>query len=131
MLSVLPVIPISLSSVFFAILGIDADPPKWLVLVMVAIIVLPLPAAIARRLHDTGRTGWLALPVFALMGVSFYDGWLDAIASYPDNDLWYNRDGMKLLFNACWLAAVVMLIWPPKDENNPYGPNPRPAEKTI
>ncbi len=131
MLCVVPIVLMWVLAGAIFLFGRSVVIPDWAGLAVMLAFLVPIPAAIIRRLHDSGKTGWLALAIFVLIGLAVYDGWLDAIESYPDNDLWYNRGGLELIYAASWLAAIVLLIWPARDDNNRYGPNPRPAEKVI
>ena len=94
-------------------------------------VFLPLQAAVARRFHDMGRPGWLALPFAVLSAIFLWDAWLGVNSILPSSGLWHNRSELHLLYRLCWLAMIGVLMLPPKDLDNPYGPNPRPAEKTI
>ncbi|RJY08587.1 DUF805 domain-containing protein [Aurantiacibacter aquimixticola] len=95
-------------------------------------VALVLPAAAARRFHDMAKTGWLALPLVALLAIGLWDAWLDVTqVSFAASDLFYNEPMLEFLFNVTCLGYVVALMLPPRDPGNPYGPNPRPPEKTI
>ncbi|WP_284125616.1 DUF805 domain-containing protein [Parerythrobacter aestuarii] len=87
---------------------------------------IPLPALLTRRLHDMGRTGWLTLPVIALMLVATYEDWLVSTMDTSDPawpDPWGLTGDMISLAGA--LCVVAILLLPEKNENNPYGRDPR------
>ncbi len=131
MLCVIPLVLIWVLADALSLFGRGAVIPDWAGLALMLASLVPMPAAIIRRLHDSDKNGWLALPIFILIGLAVYDSWLFATASYPDNDLWYNRVGLEMMYSASWLAALILLMWPARNEDNRYGPNPRPAEKVI
>lgn len=97
-----------------------------------AIALVPLPMAMVRRLHDMSKSGWLAIPGLALIGIGMWDAWLDVVATgYPLTELWHNRPNEELLYGFVSLSYVAFLMLPPRNERNPYGPDPRPAPRTI
>lgn len=87
---------------------------------------IPLPALLARRLHDMGRTGWLALPVIALMLVASYEDWLASNMEISD-PAWPDPWGLTgdIISLAGALCVVAILLLPEKNQANPYGPDPR------
>lgn len=98
----------------------------------IMIALIPLPMAMARRLHDMGKTGWLVLPGMALIGIGVWDAWLDVVTSgYPANDLWHNRPSEELLYGFVSLAYAAFLMLPAQNAGNRHGPDPRPAPRTI
>ncbi|GEM_PF-5737381 len=74
-----------------------------------------------RRLHDIGRSGWLAVIVPLSMGLKAY-GWYQyetqqALApgvGYP----------LSLVDFAFVLVFLAIILWPPKEGPNRYGPEP-------
>jgi uncharacterized membrane protein YhaH (DUF805 family) len=92
-----------------------------------ASLMLPLFALVARRFHDIGLTGWLALPLVpdAAMGV-YEEYWYkftppDLMISlgFP-LDGWIQLLGLPGVFVAFWA-----LIHPGDPGANRYGPDPR------
>lgn len=94
--------------------------------------VVPIPAAAARRFHDMAMSGWFALPLLPACALAIWDRWLDYQAGpYAGHDMLGGNSVAELFLAAFTLLYVVLLAQPARDENNPYGPNPRPAPKTI
>ena len=97
-----------------------------------ALVLVPIPAAAARRFHDMGKSGWFALPVLLLCAGYLWNVWRDieagpqSIGTYSGNEptLW-------ILYAVIGVMFSIILMQPPKDANNPYGPDPRPAPKVI
>ncbi|KLI63984.1 hypothetical protein AAV99_09870 [Aurantiacibacter marinus] len=97
-----------------------------------ALVFVPIPAAAARRFHDIGKSGWFALPVLIMCAVGLWDVWKDWEAGpYASHDLWGTNIIAEVGFAGLCLFYVAVLLQPPRDEGNPYGPNPRPAPKVI
>lgn len=130
MLFVLPaaLLP-SLQMVFVAITHSAWDEPSGFAVKL--LIALPLQCAVVRRLHDMGKSGWLAIPMVILTSIAIWDAWLNVVASYPANDLWYNRGNLRLFYGIACVGYFIALMFPPRNDDNPYGPDPRPAEKDI
>ena len=104
----------------------------WLGLALYALYLVPLPAASARRFHDMGKSGWLALPLLALVGVVFWNGWLSIAHADPASaDLWHNRQAQEFIFRLICSAYLVGLLLPPEPGINRHGPNPRPPHRVI
>ncbi len=132
-LALLYIIPaIIYPAVAFGIGSLFAEASSgWAQSVAALAIAIPMPSAIVRRLHDMGKPGLLVLPYLVLIVVALWDASLDVYNDHPASDLWYNNRQLELMFALAWLGSIIGLMLPPKEENNPYGPNPRPAEKTI
>lgn len=97
--------------------------------VVVAIAAVLLAAAVVRRLHDSGRAGWWALPtpVFlgvGLFGISRFSGMMAGEVE-PSNAELMPMMGLLFLNNILYLASlgllVVFLILPGSVGPNRYG----------
>lgn len=103
----------------------------WLLAIPIFILA-PVPASAARRLHDIGKNGWLALPIVMICSVAIWAVWKDIEAGpYETHDLFANNPIADWIFAGICLAYSVILMQPPNDTDNPYGPDPRPAPKEI
>jgi uncharacterized membrane protein YhaH (DUF805 family) len=96
-------------------------------------LLLPTMAVTARRLHDTGRTGWWMLlpvvPLFATILVAAATAFVTLFSTDTDGGL---AIGMSVLLVACVLAtlaaAVTLLVFLCLDSNpgpNKFGPSPK------
>ncbi len=104
---------------------------KW-VIALPIVILAPVPASAARRFHDAGKNGWLALPVLLICAVAVWDVWKDLQAGPgTSHDLFGNNPIADAIFGGICLLYVFALLQPPRDVKNPYGPSPRPAPKVI
>jgi uncharacterized membrane protein YhaH (DUF805 family) len=98
-------------------------------LIMTAIVLIPVPALVVRRLHDTGHSGWwsgpflglalLALALGAANGMETTNLIPNLEALRPRIGRWI--DGIGFVLVIFFLALIVV---PPRDENR-YGPDPR------
>jgi uncharacterized membrane protein YhaH (DUF805 family) len=99
---------------------------RWLT---TCLFMLPVPALMARRLHDTGRSGWWAAPVLGVAGLSLA---LPAFSGSYSPNLADNLEplrpllgiGVDVLAFATVLGALVMTVIPPR-EPNAFGSDPR------
>ena len=131
-LAMLYLLPIIAMTPIFLLFGRNVSAPAWLGFALYALYLLPFPASAARRFHDMGRSGWLALPIIALCGVTLWDGWLGLVHdSLPESDLWHNRPAQHFIYGLVCLAYAAALMTPPDRGINRYGPNPRPMPKVI
>jgi len=91
-------------------------------LLLVLATILPGLAVTARRLHDTGRSGWwmlIAIVPYCLMGVMA--GMASASGSMADVEY------LGAVTIVALIGGVVLLIFtvlPSKPGDNRYGPNP-------
>jgi uncharacterized membrane protein YhaH (DUF805 family) len=85
------------------------------VLILSAILLIPFPALLVRRLHDQNRTGWWALVWAPTLTTSILMG-----AEPPGIAL-------GLLAGLGNLLLVGFLLWPGSEGENRYGRNPRAA----
>jgi uncharacterized membrane protein YhaH (DUF805 family) len=88
---------------------------------------LPLVALLVRRLHDQDRTGWWAV----LLVVAF-------VLTIVSNNWTLGHAGPAYLPPPWWLLAATLAViialwvfslWPPSNETNRFGPNPRLDEE--
>lgn len=100
--------------------------------IIVAAIVLPLPAAATRRCHDMGKTGWLGIPALTIAAITMWNAWLSvANDGLIDRDLWYNRRSEETIFRIAAAAYWLFLMLPPQTGPNAFGSDPRPSEKPL
>ncbi|MGB3166215.1 MAG: DUF805 domain-containing protein [Alteraurantiacibacter sp.] len=130
-LVMLYLVPIVLSVPLFFLLAAIVDSGSLAKFVLILLTLLPIPAAVARRFHDCGRSGWLAVPALLLGIIGGWDAWLDVVVAYPENDLWHNRPAQHFIYGLVCLAYAVALMMPPDRGINRYGPNPRPMPNVI
>ena len=106
-------------------------PPAFFVVLVLSIVALALllAAAVARRLHDTGRSGALGLLPLPFLGVGLIGvaTLFDDFGGEPEaGDL----DLFMLMFvnNAVYMLALALLVWrlvsAGTDGPNHYGPPP-------
>ena len=107
----------------------------WFFAVIVASIVLAvglLAAAIVRRLHDTGRSGWWAAPAAACQVATLTLFWRMFSAMFvPENSLANGPPPeffLAFVSNLLGMMAIVALIvcccLPTQETSNRYGPPP-------
>lgn len=89
------------------------------------LILLPLPAAAARRFHDRGESGWFAFPIIPMIAIHWTDELLDWLNGVDDDLFFGVTNWLSATFAALTLLYVVLLLLPPKHDGNPYGPDPR------
>jgi uncharacterized membrane protein YhaH (DUF805 family) len=97
-------------------------------MVVSAVTVLLLFAAVVRRLHDRGRTGWwAALPLlFEITGLAlapYVFRHMTDLAANPNFALLSSLNGL-----AYWAALIVLIVMlAGEGENGPnrFGPDPR------
>ncbi|WP_343807532.1 DUF805 domain-containing protein [Alteraurantiacibacter aestuarii] len=95
-------------------------------LLAICAILIPMPALAARRLHDRGESGWLALPVLGLCLLSIWESLADWLNGPFDNyslfgDFWQ----LSAIMTAIVLLYLVLLLGSPDDGENQFGPDPR------
>ncbi len=92
------------------------------------LLTVPLPALLARRAHDVGQSGWLALLLLvALVTAALSDhGSLHIVGIAKFEAFWLDA---LLLLAIIGLWAVTLL--PPTPEANRYGLNPRLDEAEL
>lgn len=99
---------------------------RWLT---TCLFMIPVPALMARRLHDAGRSGWWAGPILAVACLSLV---LPAFGGTYSPNLADNIEplrpllgiGVDVLALATALGALIMTVIPPR-EPNAFGPDPR------
>lgn len=110
----------------------NADWIEPLPFALALLAAIPLPAAAARRLHDMGKSGWLALPVLGLAAIGVWTMWLDLISEpFDPAHFLTGTPQARLIYGASWVLLAVLLMQPPRHENNRHGPDPRPRQKVI
>jgi len=84
-------------------------------------LLLPEIAVTARRLHDTGHSGWWQLMAVPILAVSWLHGG--------------NHSGLLLLVAVITLVPfLVFLLWTVRDSDpheNRWGPNPKEEPETA
>jgi uncharacterized membrane protein YhaH (DUF805 family) len=99
---------------------------SWAKLACLLLLTCPWIALGARRLHDTGRSGWWVLLVAPAAAVNLWDGWrgFDDPFALPRLEMSLPAlVSLPLVF--CLLAFWVLLLWKDEEGANQYGPNPR------
>ena len=116
------------ASVLLAMIGLrpTAGFSDWSNLVVALVQLLPLPAVIARRFHDLGRSAWYALPVVPMVLVGIYGSVRNVIdgpfAHFRLSDIAPVPAAVMALLSVAY--AIAMLI-PGQMGPNKYGPDPR------
>lgn len=94
--------------------------------VVVGGIFVLLAAAVARRLHDVGRSGFWGLPPLILLGSAFvvFPWAMNAMGSGDNPDLrpFFIAFANNLLYLATLGLLVIFLVLPGKKDANRYGP---------
>ncbi len=109
--------------------------------ISLALHVIPLAAASARRLHDAGRTGWwasLPLPFSAWSIYQFdraFSRFPDLVNSRPEDSAIFAfvgeifiAVGASLLSLVAGIVLIVLLCGKGRPEPNTYGPPPIPIQ---
>jgi uncharacterized membrane protein YhaH (DUF805 family) len=103
--------------------GADFETPDRIRLAVRLLFGLPFIALLVRRLHDQDRTGWWALLLVAgLVLMVVKESWMrggPGIVFRPTP--WWLDAAMLVLIVGLWIFS----LWPPSDETNRFGPNPR------
>lgn len=95
-------------------------------------VLAPIPAATARRFHDMGKSGWLALPVLILCVTALWDSWRNLQDEpFVRTSLWSEQPTLGFVYGLIGLMLIIILMQPAKHTNNPHGPDPRPTPKQI
>ncbi|WP_122465487.1 DUF805 domain-containing protein [Brevundimonas lutea] len=105
----------------------DMTPMFVAMAVWVAAIAVMTAAAVTRRLHDRGLTGWIAILPLALLvlGLALFPRMMNSFTSdTPDMGLF----GLVMLTNVAYLISlgglVVLLALPGQPRPNRHGPAP-------
>ena len=106
------------------------DPPArgWLMFAVQALVFVPLPALMVRRLHDMGLSGrwsWLLLPLairyFAVTLLGLLDG--ETLRAPAE---WMLSWVEWLLYLPAFALYMALLAGPARNAAVRFGPNPRP-----
>jgi uncharacterized membrane protein YhaH (DUF805 family) len=101
-----------------------ADFPAPLLRYLPYALWLPAISLFARRLHDQGRSGWLALILPVHLGLQVYGQMLHDAARVPHADLGFPVNVAEfVLVISFWL----LVVWPGTSGENRFGPDPRKA----
>lgn len=96
---------------------------------LAALLAIPVPALLVRRLHDAGRSGswaWLAVPGFALWaGRTVLAATLGIEARLQIDRAAWLLDWAVILAN---LAILALIVLPGSAGANRFGPDPRGRE---
>jgi len=104
---------------------------RWTELFLGALQVVPVFALFARRLHDMGFTGWLAVPLIPAAGMGLYKDYWSRLTPPDIMIQGYPYDLLTILLTLPGaLLSFWVLIHDGQYEENRYGPDPRmePAE---
>jgi uncharacterized membrane protein YhaH (DUF805 family) len=104
-------------------LDLDFDAKRQVQNGVTLLLTVPVFALFVRRLHDQERTGWwvvllLGALVFAVMSDNGHPD-IRGISKF-ETPFW-----LDLMFVGAIVAVWVLSLWPPSQEGNRYGPNPR------
>ena len=86
-----------------------------------AILLIPMPALAVRRAHDIGRPWYWALLLIVSLIIYYVLG-QPFLSQSP-----LLLQGVMILN----VLGLVILFWPPEEETNAYGPNPRFDDDTA
>ena len=95
----------------------------WVLLVFVGLVAI-LAAAVARRLHDSGRSailGLMPLPFAAYSGAMFFRLASQFGTGAPDMGTFLSVFVSNLLYMVCVVTLVVLLVRPSTPGTNRYG----------
>jgi uncharacterized membrane protein YhaH (DUF805 family) len=107
---------------------------SWMSGGMMALLLLPMAAAITRRLHDTNRSGFWALPCLILLFVSYFLLWRVAAPYLGSNAQPLSMDIVSelvpvFIVNFIYLImTIVLIVFCVKDGTigpNNYGEDPK------
>ena len=92
-------------------------------------VLIPNLAVAVRRLHDTGTSGWLYMPLFIIsLALNVYNV-INDIVSLKTLDIESPLGIMVLVVALLFLAySILILVWLFRDSDqdaNRYGPNPK------
>jgi uncharacterized membrane protein YhaH (DUF805 family) len=109
--------------------------------ISLALHVIPLAAAVIRRLHDAGRTGWWALmPLpFSVYGIylmgNVFSRLPDFVTSRPADPVIFafvleifTVLGVSLLWLAALITLIILLCGRQGPKSDRYGPPPTPIQ---
>lgn len=111
----------------------------WLSAVLSLLTSLLLAAAFTRRLHDLGKTGWIALATFAIQVIALVlvittiDDAVRLVTLTQSGDMMavqalQKKFAVQSLLGWVPTAIVVVFgVWPSTTGENRYGPQPLPA----
>jgi uncharacterized membrane protein YhaH (DUF805 family) len=110
-------------------LDLDFDAQRQVQNGVTLLLTVPFFALFVRRMHDQDRTGWwvalfLAVLVTAILIENGHPR-IDGIAKL-ETPFW-----LDLMFVAAVVGLWVLSLWPPSQEGNRYGPNPRLDEAEL
>ena len=107
--------------------------PDWEMMIMPLLIIVPiftllLAAAVTRRLHDRGLSGWIgAIPAVLFMVAGYVMaqsfGQLGADGA-PDVGAFFTVFFLNLAYNASLVILIIFLCLPTKPEANRFGDPP-------
>lgn len=96
---------------------------------VVALLVVLMAAAVARRLHDSGRSGWwgtMPLPFLAFGVIAMGKIMAGIGAGSPDFGWFFLLFCNNLIYLATLVALVVLLAMPGTSGQNRFGESPVP-----
>lgn len=91
--------------------------------IIVPVLVFLLAAAVARRLHDAGRPGWVgAIPaiLFFVAGTAMWNVFGDAVGADFDIAGFFAVFFLNLAYNVSLIVLLIFLCMPTKTKSNRY-----------
>ncbi|QFT76177.1 DUF805 domain-containing protein [Erythrobacter sp. THAF29] len=107
-------------------LGPDFDTMLLPLAFVVPVLIALLAAAVARRLHDTGRRGWIGLvpAIIFLTAMFVMREVFSDVEQGARSDLFFAAFGLNLAANASLVVLVVLLCTGSEPRENAFGPPP-------
>lgn len=93
---------------------------------VIPVLIALLAAAVARRLHDTGRGGWIGLvpAIIFLTALFVMREIFSDLERGARSDLFFVGFGLNLAANVSLVVLVVLLCMGSEPRENAYGPPP-------
>lgn len=111
---------------FGGVVGFDFDAQlERLRLIVAYAQLLPLPALAARRLHDTGQSGWFALPILPLCLLGAFSETMDVLNGYNVYRLADHWPVLPYVIGPLVVIYLIALLQPSRPGADRYGPDPR------
>lgn len=90
------------------------------------VVIVPMPALMARRVHDMGKPGWWAAPGWLIVLVTAYGMWRSSLLGPYQNFSIFDGTGTAgFIVGAITICYLGMLALAPPLGDNCYGADPR------